>query len=484
MANNTPNTLTIPNQNVKLYAGIIPHEITQFISLIFISILFVYLTPSMIAGFWFIATLLMYARSKNEPLWFAFFMVVSDGFMGFLGIYTATLTLIPGLPAIEASQFYILIALFKALNKRRQFRPFYQGRLNVLGIYALFLVIFGLSNLIGQLNIYFRVIKIVLPLTMFYSVPRLMNNEDDYVRIFSLIFPVTILAFLTQAGNILFGFSPAGLIGAVQEREVDVETGRMYRGFPNPHIVLLSFFGSLFFITQKNKSYNTKYLYLLLAVSSIIAFLSATRGWVLAFGISLFLYIVFVERLKPIRIIGFSVAIFLFVLAGMQISRIQLQMMRSVERIITLKSLAEGDVTMDKTQIRTTQRSPIVMKKWRESPVFGHGFSNVFFDDGDQHVGNQTILLHAGIVGAFLLGSFFINFLLKIINLAFLKPAFKKPLLVFPVFFLCWFIIHSTSGQHFAFYGVPRGIMPQVLYFSFAAIYYSNIKKGLFPSKG
>jgi uncharacterized membrane protein YhdT len=50
-------------------------------------------------------------------------------------------------------------------------------------------------------------------------------------------------------------------------------------------------------------------------------------------------------------------------------------------------------------------------------------------------------------------------------------------LIIFPVFLMGWFVIHSTSGQQFGFSGLPLNIIPLAVFFSFGAMLYQRSKK-------
>jgi hypothetical protein len=86
-------------------------------------------------------------------------------------------------------------------------------------------------------------------------------------------------------------------------------------------------------------------------------------------------------------------------------------------------------------------------------------------------------LLHTGIIGAILLLGFFVFFLakllFKIVSLPRGHPR-KRALMVFVIFFLGWFVIHSGTSQQFAYYADPHVAMVQAFFFTFAALTYYN----------
>ena len=110
--------------------------------------------------------------------------------------------------------------------------------------------------------------------------------------------------------------------------------------------------------------------------------------------------------------------------------------------------------------------------------MFGWGLSDMGYKYEDGHVGNQSLLVTSGIVGFILLNGFIVWFIFMIFSL-YLKSATRIPdrdaLLVFVIFLIGWFFIHSTSGQQFNFTGTPVRIIPQAIFFSFGAFQYQRI---------
>ncbi len=448
----------------------------EFFSLVIISLIVVYFAPTVLAYIWFVLLLNLYWKSSDESFWFALFFVLSDGFMGFFGAYQATLALLPGMPPIEVAQFYIVMSVLKARTIRQPYPVFYNKYLSVMGAYVLFLIGVGLVFGINPTpNDYFRIVKLTLPLLLFYSVPKLIRSDYDYLRVFSLVFPVAIMAFVTQLFDIITGRSFAGFLGASDIAYWDVMEGRIYRVFYNVNIILVSLFGALYYTLRKVRAFNIIYLYIVILSSLSVAYLSATRGWILGFGVVIALFIVVSGRHNIPRLSFFLIVGAVLLILGLSNPAVGSQISRSYERFMTVESVAEGDLTAGGTVTRATYQSKDVMDKWKESPVFGWGFSEEFRGYINEHVGNQNILLHSGLLGAGLMFVFFAFFHVRLIETG--VRSRKRELFIFTIFFIGWFIIHSTSGQHFAYYQMPKNIMAQSLFFSFGAMNYWNINK-------
>ena len=407
-----------------------------------------------------------YYKSKNEPFWLVFFMTTTDGFMGFLGLYSTILNIIPGLPGIELAQIYILIALLKIRKSKIKTAPFYKNWTTVLFIYTLLLVLVGFGNgLKGDLNIYFKIGKMILPLALIYTTPRLIKSIDQYASLFNLLFVVFLFAFAAQLFTVFTGFSPAANYKVVVEDEV--EAGKDLRTFYNPVTTVISLFGALIFQSFRQNYFSKTYLNIIVILCFGMAFLSATRGYIIGFAFAIVAYNIFVKKLE-LKSLFIAAAVFAVIITiSLSFEKINTQIMYSLERTLTLESLAKGDKSADGTLLRLEERGPKVMAVWADSPIFGWGFSNTFFEKKDGHVGNQNLLLHSGIVGMALLYMFFIyvcNQALKIKSDNVNPNPYKTAGKVVPVFLLGWFFIHSTSHQQFTYGELPLVVFPQAIF--------------------
>jgi hypothetical protein len=458
----------------------------RFLFLVVITVLVTYYTSAIISSVWYILLLVFYFRSKDEAFWLAFFFVTTDGFMGFLGIYTTVIKAIPGLPGIELAQFYIILSLIKVLSAKNNTRLFYRNWMLGMLLYTIFLVLFGIMDgLDNEINVYFRVVKITLPFLLFYTVPRLLKTVRDYENLFSYLFVVLVLAFVGQLHALFTGFDPKKYFNLSGDTdlglEAELEVGRNFRVLYNQGITMLSLFGALYFLVFKQRSkFKDSYLYLIIVLTFALAFLSATRGFILSTGFIIFLFFIFVQKLNVKQVFVFSIFFISLLLIGLSNRKVSTQIQFSIDRLLTLNSLAEGDISAGGSLIRLSERGPRVMKAWSESPVLGAGFSNKFFEYDDFHVGNQNILFHAGIVGFALMSGFVFYFISKMLGGYFNSSSnnpFSSTFLVFVVFLTGWIIVHSTSGQLFAFYGMPNDIFPQAIFLSLAGLTYREHKQ-------
>lgn len=445
------------------------------------AILATYFAPKTVSSIFYIAAIIAYLYDKDEPVWLTFFFVTADGFLGFFNNFDAVVSIIPGLPDVEIGQLYVVATIAKLWRvKAPPPRIFYKQIGIAVLVYTLFLVVQGyVIGVTPELKFHFRIVKYVLPLALFITLPRLLTRGEQYRTTFDLFIPFAFLALFAQVFTVATGAAPSQVLGVKQDLVFTEVLGRgqTYRGFYSTGMVLISLFGALFLLTVETGGWR-KLLYLAVVLADVLsAFISATRGWVLGFGLILILYAVFVARLNAGRIV-LGTALGAAILIGiLRIPAVQHQVDDATDRILTIGLLAKGDVTAGGTLQRLDRRAPRVMKKWSGSPLTGWGFSNAYREYGDSHVGNHNVLLHGGVVGAALLAAFLVYFAGTLLARSMALPptkAYKRGTLVFPIFLAGWFIIHSSSGQWFMFAGEPGLTIPQALFFSFGAWCYAD----------
>lgn len=453
-------------------------KLAEFFIVLVATILATYYAPAVVKTPFYILLLIAYFRSKQEAMWMVFFLTISDGFWGFFNPFEVVMSVLPGLPPIEVAHLYIVLTIIKA-SKRESPGPFFNDTiLKVIAVYIVLLIAQGyLLGLSGAMNVQFRLVKFILPLSLFYSVPRLFRTEEDFRECFLYLFPMAFLALFAQVFTITTSITPSQYLGVYKKFwfTVDVAKGKTYRGFYSSATVLTAYFGAFYLLARKDKYFHFLYPFAIVATGLLCVVLSATRGWLLGFSLSLMLFLTFVLRLSFKRLASVLTAGAIMITGLLLIPVVEKQFTNAFKRFTTLEKLAGGDVTAGGTLSRISERSPRVMDKWSETPITGWGFSDEFFKYADFHVANQNILLHSGILGALLMASFFIFYHGSLLARSLqLKPGhpMKDTLLVFVVFFPGWFLIHSSSGQHFSFYSDPGNSIVLSLYFTMGALAY------------
>lgn len=185
-------------------------KIAEFFLLLGATILATYYLPEIAKTPFYILLLIAYFRSSNEAIRLALFLTTADGFWGFFNPYDVVVKVIAGLPPIEVEQIYIALTVIKASGRKVPGPYFHRNMMWMLGGYVAFLVLQGYSfGLSPQLNVQFRLVKFLLPLAMFYSIPRLFRTEEDFRDIFVYVFPMAFLALFAQVFTITTSLTPS-----------------------------------------------------------------------------------------------------------------------------------------------------------------------------------------------------------------------------------------------------------------------------------
>ena len=156
---------------------------------------------------------------------------------------------------------------------------------------------------------------------------------------------------------------------------------------------------------------------------------------------------------------------------------LKIQISRSFDRVETINEILEGDMTAGGTLARLNIRSPRVIRKFKENPLVGFGYSDEGYDYQDVHVGNQSILVEGGLIGLILI----VILLLTIIYSIYVTKRklsngnpYKKalPILIFGLVGV--FVIHSSSMQWFGYYISGPRIFFISIYFTFMSLVIRN----------
>ena len=454
-------------------------DLLKFLVLIAVTVYATYYAPAPVAVAWYAVMAVAYFFSTNEALWLALFLATADGFASYFGMYEVTLTVLPGLPAVEISQIYIILTVIKAAAKKLKPVLFYNKYLQILLIFMIFNVLWGqLMGLSGGLNVYFRVIKGIIPMMLFYSIPRLFVSREMYEKFFRIVFIIVLASFAAQLFTLLTGMSPMEA-GGIVPQEVEEESND-FRVFYGPASALAGLFGALYFLsTGRNNPRDRIIPVMVVFAAYAMAIISATRGWIISFTFIIVLTLLFSGTLRTRRGIYIVVAIVPLSLWFLSLPVISDQISFARERLQKIEAISEGDITAGGTLMRLDYRSQRTLGGWSENPLFGWGPSDKGYDYDDGHVGNQSLLATSGIVGFVLLNGFLVWFIYMIVSLYSRTPRMVRErgtLLVFVFFLAGWFIIHSTSGQQFNYSGFPGNIITQSVFFSFGAMQYQRIK--------
>lgn len=455
------------------------NDIVKLILMYLCSIIVIYFLSGTISFLFLLTLLIIFFYSENYTFWLIFIFIVESS----PGAIFSNADPVHSFSLLSGSAFgnlyfwiiFILIAIHKTRNDLVNYPIYFLNNiLFAIGIYFLILI---LSNGVYKWS---AIIRLTLPWLLLYLIPRMLQNEESYANFFKLVFVFVPFVLITQFYKLATANEFVTLLGGIGNEAIlatkDVfESGSALRPVDGIYIPFLSLLGTTFFLTYGNQKYFSKnYLLLISAFSLFSIFLTATRSWLISTIFVLITYSL-INLNAPIRnIIRYSLVIIVLGLLVTAIPAIYKQTELAFERYETIGQLVGGDVTAGGTLKRFDVRSPKVMAKFEEKPIFGWGFGEEGASFSDGHVGHQNLLMHGGIVGYALFFILWVMFISKMITAhKYLKrssPFCKTPLIL--VSFFIGIHIINTSVQWFHFLANFTTAFTLAILFSLANMVY------------
>jgi len=419
--------------------------------------------------------------SKKDYFWVALFFVITDIpgglFSGGTRIDEYSLPLYSPAESISFSiteLFYILIFI-KVLKKYKRSsipKNFFKGQMTAILILFVILIVISFPMGVSFQSLK-NVYKTIIYLSLFYSFYRIINSEEKLIKFWGLLFPFTFIAVGLQLYSLLAGqqlialFKP-GVTSVQGVLDTTGALGNWMRPIELVHVLLVCFTGTLFLLSYQKHNFSKNYLLLVNVMSFLGILLTGTRAWVLAFVLGYLIFFALTSG-KAKEFSRFAIMIFIVGLLLVNFSpTLEKQVFTSWDRLTTVKSLAQGDITAGGTLGRLDRRAPRVMKGFESSNIiFGAGFSDRFYDYADGHVGYHNILLNIGIFGSFVIAITVLSLLIfpfsRITKYTEASPAWLK-ITVIPLLILMFI---NTGTQTIGF--TPDG-SNRVLLMSYAFV--------------
>jgi len=444
--------------------AIIISDFFSFLLLFFAAIVSVYFFSAIFSRFFFLLIIILFWRSEKDYFWFAFIFILLEQPAGFFSggladdMQRLPLYTIIGGVSFTVYELFIITAFIKALAKGSKNKMFFNKPLQWLFVYLILILLFSFLFGMNKEGIV-RTFRVLSFWTLFISFPFLLKNKDEMIRFCSILFPFIFLVFVGQIYELINGVP---LISVIKPVDPDshsyalTETeniSSVARFISAPYLNLFCFISSLFIIFSRNNAgLNKLYLYSVATLCFLSIVLSATRGWFVAYTITI-LFIIITASVNPVRLaIRAIIPVLLFSILYNFTPAFRIQINNAKVRINTLEGLAQGDITLGGTQQRTTIRSDRVMEAFYKNPVTGWGFS--YQGNHDGHVGNQNLLQSTGIIGYSLFLYFWLFYIYSILlvkrRIQHGNP-YKMSLVVLLYGFIGIFVIHSTSSQMFGY---------------------------------
>lgn len=432
-------------------------EILQLFLLYLISVIIIYFTPKGAGIFFQVLLLVLFFKSHRSYFWFAFMFLVestpgaifsfSDPVHNFSLVSGAAGNLYFSLP-------FIAIAFYKFSKLKKNYPKYFLT--TIIGVLIFYFIFLLAGNGIYKWT---AILRLTIPWLLLAVIPRLMPDEEHYANFFKLIFPFVGFVLITQVFKLITSEEFVTLIGGIgnpalaQWKDI-LDANAAIRPAEGIFIPFLSLFGAVYFLTKRTQRYFTRgFLYLIIALSTLSIFITATRAWLLAVIFLLAGYSILIAK-NPFKIIlRFAFPAFIIFLLFITVPFLKLQADLAFARYETIGYLLQGDITAGGTLSRLSIRAPKVMEYFYKQPFFGWGYGTEGAAFADGHVGHQNLLMQTGLTGYLIFFMFWIIYIIKMIDAnkkLSVSSDYKNLPVILILFFLSIHII-NTSAQWFNF---------------------------------
>lgn len=354
---------------------------------------------------------------KNTLFWTVFTFIYSASPAGLFDNYTFGVDI--GSVVIDFAQLLILVLFFK--TKKLKINVPHEIKF----IFYLFILMLSINLVNGfyvgvsSVNIFFRILKLILPFLYINVALKTIISKEDLELFFRLIFPFVFISFLGQLSiyvtsippsSYFFGNEYGDTVDIYKITKLDIQLSRsVFSVFLNT----IALMGALYYISL-DKIFSKGYLILIVFISLFSFILSATRSWSISLSLIVAIWSVFnIAKLGNILRVALFSVLFFFSLS-LLVPSISLQLTMSIDRLLTVEKLAQGDITAGGTAKRFDVRAPKVLDAYFNSNLFiGAGFSDYFFSKQDGHVGQHNLLLQSGIIGSIIMNGIIIFLIFK-----------------------------------------------------------------------
>lgn len=448
-------------------------DVLLVVFLLIVSYVAVYLSPSIVRAIIFMIMVVFFIRTKNNAPWIVFFFL----------LFSAPATLFYGpdrhflfitkTVGIPFAFIVSLAFLYKGLKSKLKSRNRFAIERNIFLFVMLLLVLVGFMWGGLSLRSLFIIVTDIPYILLILFLPMLINMDKDYERIKKLLYVFTILLFVIQLFEVILGH---GLFNA-GKLFFNKEDGTQ-RNITGIFFVFFTFIISLSDVLSNRKKIKSLE-FITVFVSILLLINSGTRGWMIATGFILIslLFLGNKPRVALISIISTAlIGLVLTVAPPKYIDNIT----GSFERLSSVLLMIEGDQTAGGTLSRVSERGPRVMNKFKESPVLGFGYSDIYVEYMDGHVANQSLLLQAGIFGFIILYIIIFRILWHFFSWYLLfhyNNKFKFRILSMLIGFLGIMVINSSSRAMVHYHLDQNNAMLLAFWFLFTFYYLDKAKK-------
>ncbi len=397
--------------------------------------------------------LILFLRSKDHVFWTAFLFILVANPLGLLEYrwfgWILQLTPTVGITYKAAFGFAFLLKR-KDLIQNAQYLQYdvFSKYYKVFGLYVVFLMFVGFVYGFSFVQL-FSLLDYLPSLLIIVVLPRMFSQKqmlefNKLIFLFSILMTAATLVGIISNGALIrmltFGQSSAGVI--YKDGLIRI-TGGIF-------ISLYTMFAGMFYLVKSGNEFKTSYLWIVVLLAWLFILSSATRGWMIASTVFLFLSLMYYSvRLSGTGRIFLGFLVLAFIGYLLLPAAVKENLSLAFDRLETVEAMTEGDLTAEGTASRFTERGPRVLSRFDESPVFGFGYSKITYRYYENHVGNHDLLLVGGVLGLLIVWLSVFSIIAFIFRLE--KNGYGKSIFVFGIAIITMMLIHTTSRNMVSF---------------------------------
>ncbi|UCG30885.1 MAG: hypothetical protein JSV53_03140 [candidate division WOR-3 bacterium] len=435
--------------------------------LLFASVYTIYFMSQQAAKIFFLVVLVIFLLTKKDYFWFAFFFIIiaQPGwlFKAYSIGATARVPIYTFLPSTSLTpmDLFVFLVFVKALVYGRKCDLIMKRPLTYVLLYGIFLLVMSIVVYGSDINVLANMLRSTFMYSAILSFLFLIYDWEQVRRFMHLIFPVVFFILFTQVYFVLSGNEFVNLLSAGQRELAYTETGMLRPVMGGVVLIFFAFAFSLFLLQHEKRRLTRVYLYVVMVLSCLSIFMSATRIWVIMFSLMLLFYLIFIKR-SARGYIHIASVVGLLLLIVVNVTPLKERFTDSWVRVSRLSSVMQGRFSVDTSfDQRYSVRLPHVVEGIKQNWLLGWGFSDSYVKYNDAHVGNFNMLLQVGIIG-FMLFSYLWWGYFKMVHGAARRVSFnsshRRSLQVLLSVFTAMLVAHFSTYQFFGLSGSQTGI--------------------------
>ena len=286
-------------------------DIVKLFIIILLLILSIYKSPDFIkVSFLYIILVIFYfSKPRYDYFWIIIALVLVDNPCS-LFWHTTDYVFKVGIAKFSFLNVFAVISLIKILIKKG-YTPLSSFLKKPFIFYLIFLLIAIINGLTigigggGRTGFRYLYIfsQIILVLPLFYSIPKMLNDEASVLKFINLIYILIIINFLGQIFSVLARQNIHFLLGGKVPKnwdEVFYSREDLVRPIFGIYINLIGFITSFYYYFSKTIYFKKKYLIFIIFICFSSILIIATRGWFIAYTV--FLLLILFTSLKEANI--------------------------------------------------------------------------------------------------------------------------------------------------------------------------------------